>query len=101
MTTIKITVLKRMSNPDLADEYCRSNVTLPCQRFTEGQEFIVAYGDQPDESFCDWAWNDIYKVYLTLVKGGSTPSMKDRNTIIACCTDGIQPVIFKLERIND
>ncbi|MFX0122564.1 MAG: hypothetical protein ACFFAE_02945 [Candidatus Hodarchaeota archaeon] len=26
--------------------------------------------------------------------------MKDDDTIIACCTDGIKPVIFKLEMIE-
>ena len=102
MPACKITVLKTMSNQDLADEYCQPSASPRCcGRFTAGQEFIVKYGDQPDESFCDWAWNDIYKVYLTLMKGGSTRSMKNSNTMIACCTDGIQPVIFKLERISD
>lgn len=102
MPECKITVLKTMSNQDLAEEYCQPGDTpRVCPRFTEGQEFMVAYGSQPDESFCDWAWNDIHKVYLTLIKGGSTPSMKNSNVMIACCTDGIQPVIFRLERISD
>ncbi len=102
MSACKITVLETMSNQDLAEEYCQPSASpRRCGRFTAGQEFIVEYGDQPDEGFCDWAWNDIYKVYLTLMKGGSTASMKNSNTMIACCTDDIQPVIFKLERISD
>ena len=26
--------------------------------------------------------------------------MKDENTMIACCSDGTRPVIFKIERID-
>jgi uncharacterized repeat protein (TIGR04076 family) len=26
--------------------------------------------------------------------------MKEGNTMIACCNDGIRPVVFKLERID-
>ena len=26
--------------------------------------------------------------------------MRDENTMIACCNDGIRPVIFKIERID-
>jgi uncharacterized repeat protein (TIGR04076 family) len=29
------------------------------------------------------------------------PWMKDGNMFIACCTDGIKPVVFKLERFED
>ena len=98
MAKIKITVLKMMFNQDLADEYCQPDVT-PCPAFSEGQEFIVER--EKPEGFCDWAWNDIYKVYMTLRWGGDfTPWMRDGNQIIACCTDGIRPVVFRLERIE-
>ena len=96
----KLTVLKRMFNEDLADEYCGVNAE-PCPLFKEGQEFIL---DEPvpPKGFCDWAWNDLHKVYLTLLnKGNFTPWMKNENTIIACCTDGLRPVVFKLEKINE
>ncbi len=100
MPKMKITVLKRMFNQDLADEYCQPDTEL-CPRFTEGQEFTVEGLKQP-EGFCDWAWNDIHKCYMTLLFGGGfTPWMKDDNNIIACCTDGIRPVVFNLERIED
>jgi uncharacterized repeat protein (TIGR04076 family) len=26
--------------------------------------------------------------------------MRDRNTMIACCSDGIRPVVFKIEKID-
>lgn len=37
MATVKITVLKRTSNQDLADEFCEANVTVPCPNSTEGR----------------------------------------------------------------
>lgn len=102
MPACKITVLKRAFNQDLAEQYCLRE-TSPCTRFSEGQEFIVPYGEQPPAEFCDWAWNDIYNAYLTLVKGGSnfTPWMKDGNSVIRCCNDGIRPVVFMIERVED
>jgi uncharacterized repeat protein (TIGR04076 family) len=27
--------------------------------------------------------------------------MKQENTMIACCNDGVRPVVFKLERIDE
>jgi len=27
--------------------------------------------------------------------------MKEKGVVISCCTDGLRPVIFKLERIED
>ena len=57
-------------------------------------------GDKP-ENFCDWAWHDIYKIVITLVsKGNFDIWMKEKGTAISCCTDGIRPVVFKLERID-
>ncbi len=101
MHKCKITVLKRLLYQDLIDEYMEPGVvTRPCPHFTEGQEFII--DDHPDESFCNAAWNDIYKAYLALMSGGSfSPWMKEDGTFIACCSDGIRPVFFKLERINE
>lgn len=97
MAKIKITVLKMMFNQDLAGEYCQS--VTPCHVFNEGQEFIVE--NEKPEDFCDWAWNDIYKVYLTLRWNGNfKPWMKNGDNVIACCTDGIHPVVFELERIG-
>jgi uncharacterized repeat protein (TIGR04076 family) len=99
MAKVKITVLKRMFNQDLADEYCQPNTAL-CDVFSDGQEFVVESFNQPD-GFCAWAWNDIQKELMGLLKGGGfAPWMKADNNIIACCTDGIRPVVFNLERLE-
>ena len=72
MPSCKITVLRRMFNQDLANEYRRQDVaTAPCPLFTEGQEFVVEHVGAPaPDGFCDWAWNDIQKVLLAAMTGG-------------------------------
>lgn len=78
MPKIRITVLKRTLNPELAKEYCQGDVA-PCPCFTEGQEFVCSL-DKP-EGFCDWAWRDIHPM-------------------VSCCSDGIRPGVFRIERID-
>ena len=70
-------------------------------RNIEGQEYISIDGKKP-ENFCEFAWIDIYKYIFTLLfKGNFDIWMKDSETVIACCTDGIRPVFYKIERIED
>jgi uncharacterized repeat protein (TIGR04076 family) len=100
--TCKITVLKTLYHEDLAKEYRRPDVHQgPCPFFSEGQEFIVKYlAERPKDFACDWAWNDIQKILLTLMLRGNFGTwMVDENNFIACCTDGIKPVVFKIERL--
>ncbi len=104
MPKCKITVIKKSLNKALAKKYCGKKVGL-CEIFKEGDEFITAL-EKPN-GFCDWAWNDIHNCVEVIVTGGNFSKgvfegwMKDDNTIIACCTDGIRPVVFKIERIED
>jgi uncharacterized repeat protein (TIGR04076 family) len=102
--TVKITVLKTLFHQDLADQYRRADVHYgPCPMFAEGQEFIVDYLVERPEGFgCDWAWDDIHKILLTLMLNGNFGTwMKDPNMFIACCTDGVKPVVFKIERLAE
>ena len=95
----KITVLRRMANHDLIEEYHHQTVA-PCNLFEDGQKFLVQDWATCPEGFCEWAWIDIQKPLFSLATGGQLdPWMKDPNTWIACCTDGVKPVTFKLERI--
>lgn len=102
--TCKITVLKTTYDPDLAEAYRRPDIHKgPCPILTQGQEFIVEYLAQRPEGFdCEWAWDDIHKILSTLMlRGNFSTWMKDGNTFIACCTDGIKPVVFKIERMDE
>ncbi|MHA2295002.1 MAG: TIGR04076 family protein [Candidatus Hodarchaeales archaeon] len=105
MVKCKITVLKRTVHQDLADEYCQPKTGL-CTSLKEGDEFITESSTLKPEGLCGYAWLDIHRLVLALMTGGNFGSyswnwMKDDNTMIACCTDGIRPVIFKLERIEE
>ncbi len=103
MIALKITVLKRALHTDLVKTLSNQDVKM-CELFTEGQEFIT--GINAPEGFCQWAWNDISRMALAVYTGGQFNHgifknwMKQTNTAVACCTDGLRPVTFKLERID-
>jgi uncharacterized repeat protein (TIGR04076 family) len=100
--TVQITVLKTLYHADLAETYRRPDVPRgPCPFFQEGQEFTVEYLAQRPEGFdCEWAWDDLHKIIFALMlRGDYRTWMVDPNTFVACCTDGIKPVVFKIERL--
>jgi len=97
----RITVLKRPLNQDLAEEYLDvEEEFIACERFNDGEEFIVEQAFQMPEGFCPWAWADIRGDIMTVFAGGNLPWMKQRGTVITGCTDWFRPVIFKVERIE-
>jgi uncharacterized repeat protein (TIGR04076 family) len=98
----KITVLKTLYHEDLALEYRRPDVHRgPCPFFVEGREFYTREMEKPEGFNCDWAWNDLHKIVLGMMTRASYAQwMKDPNTFIACCTDGVKPVVFKVERVE-
>jgi uncharacterized repeat protein (TIGR04076 family) len=103
MAKCKITVLRRMYNKDLAQEYCVNPEAGVCSAFQEGQTFLLEDASKPP-GFCEEAWSAITRYVFAFVSGGggffSGRWMKDENTMIACCNDGIRPVVFKLERVD-
>lgn len=103
MSRCKITVLKRMFHQDWVNEYMEEESAGqhgPCQLLQEGQEFIIESLWMPPEGFCSWAWADIRQYILTIALGGEFPASKPSDVVIACCTDGLRPVFFKLERVD-
>jgi uncharacterized repeat protein (TIGR04076 family) len=97
---VKITVLKRFRPSEV---FSRSPVTPvgpmnACERFKDGQEFIVEGLEMPKE-FCTSAWVSIYGNVRLLAFGGNLPWFKEKGVAVNCCIDGLRPVIFKLERI--
>lgn len=100
---VRITVLKVMGCDEIYGE--RPAESLPeyhtdkCIRFREGQTMVVdESGFQPEDFPCQWAWQDLYPIVLTLQLGGNFFWLKD-GVQYACCTDGLKPVFFKLERM--
>ena len=103
MKNIKITVLKIDINHELVDFYSKEQIT-PCPLHKIGDVFTTDFN--PPKDFCSWAWNDIQKYVLALLSGGNFSTgffegwMNNDNVMIACCTDGLRPVTFKLELID-
>ena len=51
---------------------------------------------------CSEAWDAISRYIYTGLQGGSIMRgwMNDERVMIACCSDGTRPVIFKIERMD-
>ena len=86
----KITVLKRMTNHDLIEEY-KHRTMAPCDLFEDGQEFVVEDWKVRPEGFCEWAWSDLAKKIELAEQLG---------VVVACCTDGFRPVVFEIKRLG-
>lgn len=103
MTKCRITVMKKMINRDLINENCSldlSDMCLGCHLFAVGEEFIVENHTEIPKGFCSWAWGDIQKDVTTIMFDGSFPWIKQTGLAIACCSNGLMPVVFKIEKIS-
>lgn len=107
MQQCKITVLKKTFHEDLAKDYFLNDEIEACSCFEVGQEFIAESPQKaPDDFPCAFAWADISGLVLVLLSGGGFgPSswkwMKNDRTMITCCTDGVRPVVFRLELLEE
>ena len=101
----RITVLKRMVNMKVREEHMAGfdpndpRYARPCRQFTDGQEFIA--DSWAPEGFCHWAWADIHKDLVMIQCGGNPGYIGPENTMISSCCDGFNPVVFKIERLNE
>ena len=101
MKKVKITVLRKMFNEDLAKEYGAAGIR-PCPMLREGQVFYADYA-KPD-GFCDEAWKAIYQYAFALSHGAGKEVfyygdwIRKPGVAICSCNDGLRPVIFKVER---
>ncbi|MGD8505451.1 MAG: TIGR04076 family protein [Candidatus Bathyarchaeota archaeon] len=98
---VKITVLKRF-NPSEVLETSPVTPVRPleaCGVYKDGQEFIVGEDVKMPDGFCSGAWHAIYCNVRTLAFGGNLPWYREKGVAVNCCTDGLRPVVFKLERI--
>ena len=102
---VKITVMKRVDpsvifNSDIPNLPDSDRKYTKCSAFEEGQEFIAETNGRQPEGFCSWAWRDVYKDVAVLGHGGDFYPWVEKGKAITCCTDGIRPVSFKLERLE-
>lgn len=100
---IRITVLKKFTSKDvLGYDFVFPNgyIVKDCELVQEGQEFIVDDELSMPEGFCKWAWVDIYRDVAILTMGGTFASGELAGKKYSCCSDGIKPVVFYLERVE-
>ena len=102
MAKVKITVVKKVNNKDMFGDNPPAEFTISpeCDQLEVGQEFM-SEGAACPPGLCNWAFADIQRDIVHLLFGGSYPWIKDKGVAISSCTDGVRPVIFKLERIED
>lgn len=103
MKKVKITVLRRSLNDELAREY-GVDALEACSALKEGDVFYSGLGKP--EGFCDGAWHAIYPYVFALANGANTfwfrdSWMRKEGMAIACCNDGLRPVFFKLEATDE
>ncbi|HCT90191.1 MAG TPA: TIGR04076 family protein [Lachnospiraceae bacterium] len=100
---VKITVLKKDFHPEFAEQFLSDGKTVgPCPLLEEGDTFIFEGSAKMPEGFCPWAWIDIYGSVSSISSGSSfTPWNRQEGQTIVCCTDGIRPVIFDIQAMED
>ena len=103
MRKVKITVLRKYFYSDLADAYLTDGKDVgSCPLLKQGESFLFEGSAVMPKGFCSWAWIDIYGGVSAISAGASyTPWQNKENMTIMCCTDGIRPVIFSIEAINE
>lgn len=124
---VKLTVIDKKLYPELQAQYCADPNSGACPVYHIGDEFIFEqYGTADDfwhmglntlkqtanaaeqtaggSSFphCSEAWDAVSRYIYTGLQGGSIMRgwMNDERIMIACCSDGTRPVIFKIERMD-
>ena len=101
MRKCKITVIRKSSYQDLILKY-ENPIELPCD-LKEGMEFISYNANIPD-GFCNSAWISLYPYVFALASNAKNIHdnwMKDPNKAIVSCNDGLRPVSFLIEAIDD
>lgn len=99
---IRITVLRKMDMRDVHPQGAGGSAPgfePVCPLFDVGDEFILELGEPP-QGFCQAAFDDIYRYISGLRFGANYPWMAEPGTATACCTDGLRPVVFFLERLD-
>lgn len=104
MRNVKITVLKNTFHQDLADQYGAQGIG-PCTAMPAGKTWTTKINKPAD--FCDDAWTAIRHYVFTLSHGDGKTMFYDNDWIrtpgvaVASCNDGLRPVIFKIEAVEE
>jgi uncharacterized repeat protein (TIGR04076 family) len=70
----------------------------PCPVFKEGQQFVIdLYPPTQPDGFCGWAWYDIQRSLSIAIESGEM----NFGISFPTCNDGLRPVVFRLEQIDE
>jgi len=98
---VKITVIKRFSPEEVfGHEVLKEGKPIPRCSYEVGEEFIVNDHLNKPEMFCGQAWQDLYNTLMIYYYGGDYNYPRPSVTYQPC-GDGIRPVIFKIEKIDE
>ncbi len=104
---VRITVVKKLSAREILDEELQKispeivSDEPVCPLFDVGDTFMVeGPGEMPAGFPCAWAFRDIYKEIVHLGYSGRFPWVPGKDAVLACCTDGLRPVLFLIEGIG-
>lgn len=103
MGKVKITVVKCGWHQDLADQYADPKLG-PCTYNREGMTFICPNGWLKPEGLCDNAWKSMVEYVFALGHGGENfydGEMRNPKQFIASCNDGVRPVSYLIEALED
>ena len=104
MVKIKITVVKTLTYEDVfgddVPDYFPPEIPSPCAVHREGEVFYTE-GTECPEGFCNWAYADIQKEIVHIYHGGDNFWIDERGVAYASCTDGMKPVLFRIERVEE
>ncbi|WP_196048691.1 TIGR04076 family protein [Clostridium saudiense] len=101
MKKVKIKVLKTNCYKELAKQYGHDDNYTSCPVLKEGEEYYTTgiFGNDIPAGFCHMAWQALVMPVNVLIGGGKVLGFDDVH--IACCTDGLRPVIFELSLVNE
>lgn len=93
---VRITVYKKFDCNELPD------YSGGCHAFNVGDQFEIQEDGKMPKDFCTWAWHDLWPAILTLRFGGNFTYCRSADGLMySACSDGLSPVVFKLERIAE
>lgn len=96
---IKITVEKVFKPEDVFTVSPFPEMTLgPCEKHQEGQVFYYTQAEGISPGFCSSAWASVFPFILVLIYGGDFHSFYKQSGVgVFACSDGLRPVIFRIE----
>ncbi|MHA1995831.1 MAG: TIGR04076 family protein [Candidatus Hodarchaeales archaeon] len=100
---IKITVFKKVEPEYVFGHEVTTDsggVITSCPIFEEGNEFITEGLNIPEGFTCTSAWSAIFRSLSILFWGGDFDGFLGPGLTYTSCSDGVRPVVFKLERLE-